>query len=556
MVKYMKLNVKRLVIAIIAVIIVFIGLFFILKKVFKTVENIQKEDMFISSINYNVPLYDLEYNEKDVIIRGTKVSVLKDKIINNDLEYNKITYNKNDYYILSENLVKDEKEILKEKEMYVRTPVTIYKDATNPDILSFAKKATKLEILGYDYLNEDGSVNMYEIKIDGIKGYVYSKYLVNTYEEAIKNYDEEVTYQYHKNRTFSYELYGGKASNLDYYPYEKANFENNVMPDKVRAIYLNAGSDTLGSIDSYINLAKNNNVNTFVIDLKDGYLAYQSEVAKEYTISSYKTANFTKEKFETIINKVKDAGFYVVGRIVVFNDSHFAKDNQTESIVSNAGTKTNWTSAYSRKAWEYNVKLSIEAIKWFGFNEIQFDYVRFPESSYTWSKKNYDFKNNYNEEKAQAIQNFLFYATDQIHKYNAYLSADVFGESSYTYVSAYGQYWPAISNIVDAISAMPYTDHFDRKNPNTWRNPYNTVYTWAMTASARQKEIPTPAKARTWLTAYDTPNWNVEIIYGANEFGLQIKALEDAGLMDGYIPWNAWSSYSKYSEITKVYKDY
>ena len=51
-----------------------------------------------------------------------------------------------------------------------------------------------------------------------------------------------------------------------------------------------------------------------------------------------------------------------------------------------------------------------------------------------------DFRNEYDEEKAQAIQRFVMYATDELHKLNVYVSVDVFGESAYTYVTAYGQY--------------------------------------------------------------------------------------------------------------------
>ena len=188
-----------------------------------------------------------------------------------------------------------------------------------------------------------------------------------------------------------------------------------------------------------------------------------------------------------------------------------------------------------------------------GFNEIQFDYVRFPEDAYNMSVKgNTDFKNKYDEEKAEAVQNFLFYATDEIHKVGAYLSVDVFGECSSEYVTAYGQYWPAISNIVDAISSMPYTDHFGRTN-DTWSNPYKTVYNWALGAAKRQTEIPTPAVARTWITAYDTPYWNVSVIYDASKIADQVQALYDAGLTGGFITWNSASSLAKYNQIKSAF---
>ena len=169
---------------------------------------------------------------------------------------------------------------------------------------------------------------------------------------------------------------------------------------------------------------------------------------------------------------------------------------------------------------------------------------------------NTNFKNVYGEEKAEAVQNFLFYAVDQIHKEGAYLSADVFGECSSEYVTSYGQYWPAISNIVDAISSMPYTDHFDRA-PERWYNPYQTVYNWAKGAAARQAEIPTPAVARTWITAYDTPYWNPVVVYNASKISDQAQALVDAGLDGGFITWNSASNLYKYKQIKDAFsKDY
>ncbi|MBR7041907.1 MAG: hypothetical protein IKI04_00230, partial [Bacilli bacterium] len=268
------------------------------------------------------------------------------------------------------------------------------------------------------------------------------------------------------------------------------------------------------------------------------------------------TAINSFEKYKAAIDKIKEAGIYVIGRIVVFNDVHYGADHPEERIISTVSSRT-WPSAYSRGAWEYNVELAKQAVKDMGFNEIQFDYVRFPEDAYNMSKSsNTNFRNAYNEEKAEAIQNFLLYATDQIHKEKVYLSVDVFGECSSTYVTSYGQYWPAISNIVDAISSMPYTDHFGR-NVDTWSNAYQTVYNWAKGASDRQKEIPTPAVARTWITAYDTPYWNPQVVYGAAKISDQAQALVDAGLDGGFITWNSASNLSKYNQIKSAFsKDY
>lgn len=511
---------------------------------------INKEAMYLASSDKVVKLYiqddDGNLKEDKDLVRGTKVSSYKDTITKDNKSYTKIDYDKSIYYVDSGSLVKDAKSAVLEKVKYVRTSVTVYQNSEDSKIESFIKKGNKIDVTDYDKLLEDGSVNMYKIKNDNTEGWVYGKYLVNDEETANEVYNENSVYDTHKDRKYGLrELYGGKASTLDYYPYERVEFENNKLLKSAKAMYLNAG--TIGSIDSYLKIAKENGVNAIVVDIKDGALAYSSEVAKEISPTAYKTAINDNSLYKAAIDKIKEAGIYAIGRIVVFNDTHYAKDHPEDCINS-----TGWPSAYSRNVWYYNVELAKEAAREMGFNEIQFDYVRFPENAYNLSIAKADFKNKYDEEKAEAVQNFLFYATDQIHKEGIYLSVDVFGECSSEYVTAYGQYWPAISNIVDAISSMPYTDHFGR-SVDTWTNAYQTVNNWAKGASARQKEIPTPAVARTWITAYDTPYWNPKVIYNAGKIEDQVRALYDAGLDGGFITWNSASSLAKYEQIKSAF---
>lgn len=511
---------------------------------------INKEAMYLASSDKVVKLYILDddgnLKEDKNLVRGTKVSSYKNTVTKDNKSYTKIDYDKSIYYVDSGSLVKDAKSAVLEKVKYVRTSVTVYQNSEDSKIESFIKKGNKIDVTDYDKLLEDGSVNMYKIKNDNTEGWVYGKYLVNDEETANEVYNENSVYDTHKDRKYGLrELYGGKASTLDYYPYERVEFENNKLLKSAKAMYLNAG--TIGSIDSYLKIAKENGVNAIVVDIKDGALAYSSEVAKEISPTAYKTAINDNSLYKAAIDKIKEAGIYAIGRIVVFNDTHYAKDHPEDCINS-----TGWPSAYSRNVWYYNVELAKEAAREMGFNEIQFDYVRFPENAYNLSIAKADFKNKYDEEKAEAVQNFLFYATDQIHKEGIYLSVDVFGECSSEYVTAYGQYWPAISNIVDAISSMPYTDHFGR-SVDTWTNAYQTVNNWAKGASARQKEIPTPAVARTWITAYDTPYWNPKVIYNASKIEDQVKALYDAGLDGGFITWNSASSLAKYEQIKSAF---
>ena len=552
-----KIKIGR-VLAFVIILILIIGIIIFFTSKGKNI-SIGKSSMYLAGDTNKVTTYimdeDNSLKENSELVRCKKVIYSGKKVNMNDNEYLLIKFDNKEYYVNAKQLVKNVKDVVLEKERYVRTSVTVYENETDSKIASFIKKGNKLDIIGYDKLFDDGNVNMYKIKYNDTEGYVYSKYLVNDKESADSVYNENGVYDIHKDRKFKgRELYGGKASTLDYYPYERVEFEDNKLLKKAKTMYLNAG--TIGSIDSYLKIAKENGVNAIVVDIKDGALAYSSNVAKEISPTAYATAINDNSSYKSAIDKIKDAGIYAIGRIVVFNDVHYGKDHPDDCISSTASSRL-WPSAYSRGAWYYNVELAKEAVKEMGFNEIQFDYVRFPEDAYNMSiKGNSDFKNKYDEEKAEAVQNFLFYATDQIHKVGAYLSVDVFGECSGEYVTAYGQYWPAISNIVDAISSMPYTDHFGR-SVDTWTNAYQTVYNWAKGAAARQKEIPTPAVARTWITAYDTPYWKPTVIYNASKIEDQVRALYDAGLDGGFITWNSASSLAKYEQIKTAFnKDY
>ena len=561
-----KLRYDRVVIFILGVILVSFLCISGISKLFNAAKTIlpTKTVMYLSSINNTVSLYDENYNEVDKIPRGTEV-IKKGENKVDDKVYYKITYNKNKYYVLEENLTKNKNEIVKEKEVHVRTPLTFYENVDSINILGLIEKGEKVEVIGIDKLNDDGSVNMYKVKYDNKEGYIYSKYVVLTYEESIKNYDEENTYKIHAARTDT--LGGGNGASLDYYPNLKPKFENNIMPDDVRSLYLNAG--VVRNVDKYIEIAKNSGINAFVVDIKDNTApAYPANAMKDYSMTNYNKAINTYDDYKNAIKKLKDNGFYVIGRITVFKDSYYAKDHPEHTIKETATNNSYnhdgsyWPSAYQRNVWEFNVALAIESVKEMGFNEIQFDYVRFPDRVSSLEKNGIiNYGNVYNETKAEAIQRFLMYACDEIHKYDAYVSADVFGEAAHSYVTAYGQYWPAISNVVDVISAMPYPDHFNKyqygiKDP-VWTVPYTLLSTWSKNyAMKRQNETTSPAIVRTWIQAYDTSK-SPKMTYDSYMITEQLKGLYENGLTGGFMTWNGSSSLSKYTELLPAFgKEY
>ncbi len=458
-------------------------------------------------------------------------------------------------YVHPESLTDSRADVVREKELYVRTPVTIYKNSSGPEIAGFAPKGTKLAVTGFKGLDARGVVSKYKVRAaddaNGPEGFVYSKYLVRTQEEADAYYNKNGEYDKAKKAKYGMDLRGGKAEELDYYPYERTKIKGKEFCREARGMYLNSHAAIHN--DPYIKLIGETDCNAVVIDIKDGGLSYKSPVAEKLSPTAYKKAQVSAEEFRAAVKEFTDAGVYTIGRITCFNDKYYGKDHP-ENCIKSEMSGSGWPSAYSRDVWYYNVALAAEAVELMGFDEIQFDYVRFPESAYEMSlDKSTDFRNVYGESKAQAVQNFCFYAADSIHEAGAYFSVDVFGECSDGYVTAYGQYWPAISNIVDAISSMPYTDHFG--DQDTWSEPKAIMSAWAKGAAREQKKIPTPAAARTWITGYNTPFWAPSVTYDKQKLEEQVDALYEAGLDGGFIPWNSASSIDQYRMYKGIWEN-
>ena len=451
-------------------------------------------------------------------------------------------------------VVADVAGIIPEHTLYVRTAVSL-RDADGRLLAAFAEKGTPVQVTGYDYLQEDGQVHMYRVNCGGGEGYMKPWYLADNEADAIANYDDG-SYGIHAARDDQYG--GGGAANLDYYPREKGAIPGNEMPEECRALYL--ANWSIDQVEEYIAIAANSGINAFVVDILDGgAVGYAADVMSTYCPTGAAAAYNSVEAYQTAIQKLKNAGFYVIGRIATFNDSYYAIDHPEHAIADLDGNPLElageyWPSPYQRPVWQYKVDLAVEAVELMGFHEIQFDYVRFPDLTSKYEKAGtIDFQNTYGETKAQAIQRFLMYAADILREKGVYVSADVYGESAYNYVTAYGQYWPAISNVVDAISGMPYPDHFSASGEwRPWEHPYDTLYSWGECAMLRQSETATPAAVRTWIQAYNAIREPYNT-YGPEEVSAQIKALRDTGCTGGYMTWNAAASLDKYASLMPAF---
>lgn len=348
------------------------------------------------------------------------------------------------------------------------------------------------------------------------------------------------------------ELLSENLRNLDLSPQNKVHEYPNNPRVEVKGIYLTLYSASGARLDKLIEMSKRTEINTFVIDVKDdnGFMLFATEAAEKYNPAA--NAKAPVKDIKALMQKLKDNNIYTIARIVSFKDPSYAAKHPDKAIVYKDTNKpfSNsdgliWVSAHDRELWDYNLEVAKEAAA-AGFNEIQFDYVRFPASNGGKLDKVLDYRNEKNESKPETIQNYLKYAREQLSPLGVYISADIYGlVGSVSDDMALGQYWEAVSNVVDYVSPMMYPSHYANHTyglPVPDAYPYETIYYGTKDAVSRNKNIETPATIRPWIQAF-TAKWVPGYIrYGDKEVELQIKALEDNGVKE-YLLWNAGNTY-------------
>ncbi len=331
---------------------------------------------------------------------------------------------------------------------------------------------------------------------------------------------------------------------------------------KVKGIYVTGPKAGSAGMEDLIGLVDETELNAMVIDVKndEGNVTFRltnEEITQNIPvldqISEMQAGVRYIRDIQALMQELKDHNIYTIARIVCFKDPILAAARPELALTKPDGkpvTDANglaWVNPYRQEVWEYLTELAEMAAD-LGFDEIQYDYVRFPVGSdanaadYGVDMEAYP--------KQQAIQDFLAYAGDRLHEKGCVVTADVFGTiiGSETDVQTVGQDYTALGQTVDAISPMVYPSHyangvFGLKVPDA--NPYETVFA-AMQGSVEElQEIPETERAvvRPWLQAF-TATWVPgHISYNGPQLREQIQAVYDAGYEE-WILWNATNRYS------------
>ncbi len=323
---------------------------------------------------------------------------------------------------------------------------------------------------------------------------------------------------------------------------------------KAKALYLTGW--TVGSSDKvqhFINLAKTTEINSYVIDIKDedGMVGYESNVPAVREINAWQK----KYNADKVLKEFHDNGVYIIGRIVCFKDPVLSSEKPELAIKhSNGGlwkdkkNKT-WLNPYNKDSWPYIIDIAREAVAK-GFDEIQFDYVRFANEG---NRKAMVFGNT-EQEKYEVINDFLAYARKELPE--VILSADVFGIicESPADREDIGQYLELVGKDIDYISPMVYPSHYavgqqvnGVKYAKPDFEPYGVVYNSLVKARDRIAKVEGyKAKMRPYIQDF-TATWlgkGYYLEYGPEQVRQQIKAVYDAG----YEEWILWDSKNTYSE--------
>lgn len=329
---------------------------------------------------------------------------------------------------------------------------------------------------------------------------------------------------------------------------------------KVKALYLTGWSaGNRERMDYYINLVDETELNAFVIDIKndDGIVSYESKVPEVVEAGTF----LKKYDAKQLIEKLHAKDIYVIGRLVCFRDPAFSKKYPDRAVKHiNGGLwreekndkDMTWLNPCDERNWKYIVDIAKEAVE-LGFDEIQFDYVRFPDG--TRSKMDFG-KTNF--VKHEVINNFLAYAREEMP--DVTISADIFGIVCVSPEDRedIGQYLELIGKNLDYISPMTYPSLYARgqivngiKFPDPDLEPYAVVYNTLLMARERLSKVEDyKADIRPYLQAY-TASWlPVYQKYTAEQYRQQIQAVYDAGY-EQWIFWDANNKYEGYDAFLK-----
>jgi hypothetical protein len=309
--------------------------------------------------------------------------------------------------------------------------------------------------------------------------------------------------------------------------------------------------------DNLVRIIDETEINAVVIDIKD----YSGKIV--FPIDNPKLKAFGSEEVRVrdlreFIAELHKKNIYVSGRVAVFQDAYFVKHRPDLAVKTKNGSSVwkdrkgiSWIDPGSKEYWDYIILVAKESHK-IGFDEINFDYIRFPSDG-NMQDISYPFSST--TSKSIVIKNFFEYLHNKIETdpelNKLKTSADLFGMVTNTYDDmGIGQVLENALPYFDYIMPMVYPSHYPPnfqgyKEPES--QPYEiikfsmheaVVRSETLASSTGQNLLEYKNKMRPWLQ-----DFGLRVNYGPVEVRAQIKATNDLGLTS----WILWSPSNKYT---------
>jgi hypothetical protein len=328
-------------------------------------------------------------------------------------------------------------------------------------------------------------------------------------------------------------------------------------PNSLHAVYFTswaAGTPSFQKQMFSLFEATGTELNAIVIDIKDysgriGYVVLDPRYADK-TIDAIGSAQNRIPNIEKFIASLHSKGVYVIGRIQNFEDPYALKTHpewyvkKANDTLWKDASGAYWLDPDNQEAWGYLVAIAKQGYD-VGFDEINFDYVRFPSDG---SVNAAVYNMTASTTKADVITSFFSYLHDQLSPLGIPISADIFGQvTSDTGDMGIGQHFEDALPYFDFIDPMVYPSHYINgfdgyQNPAA--HPYEIVkFAMDHAVDRANAASSTPSKIRPWLQGFD-----LGAVYTPNMLKAQMQATADSGL-GSWLVWNAASVYTKYADL-------
>ena len=338
-----------------------------------------------------------------------------------------------------------------------------------------------------------------------------------------------------------YEVVRGTASLIEPPPPEHIK-----TPSEVRAIYMSSWVAGTPSIrEDMLGFVNSSEANSVVIDIKD-YTGKIAFAVDDPVINEYEAVEKRIVDIRELIDYFHSQHIYVIGRLAVFQDPHMAKKFPALAVQSKRGGIWHdrkglaFIDPGAKDYWTYTVRIA-RAAERVGFDEINFDYIRYPSDGqlalavYPYTK---------DREKPDVMEDFFKYLKSELGTLGVPISVDIFGLVTYA-EDGLGivQVLERVAPYFDYIAPMTYPSHYDSgfegfKNPVA--HPYEVISISLKRAIERFRAIgQDPQKLRPWIQDFD-----LGADYGIAEVLAQKKAIYDAGLDS----WMAWDPSNRYTQ--------